>query len=142
MIGRGMGVISNPDGSWQTTPSWCNWMPFADFFDACTPPTAAQVAANNAANIGKNMSPGNVQQLQQTNAADAASQCAQDPSACKQLMDYQNCVNQYGEGFMCSSGLGPVISNVQQNLPSVPDLTNFMWVAVAVLGGILLLGRR
>jgi hypothetical protein len=137
MIRRsGFGVISKPDGSWETPPGWCNWLPFADFWERCQPPTQAQIDANNMASIGRSMTPENVQQLQQTWAADVASQCQQNPDACADLKRWQDCVAQYGTGAFCASGLGPLWQKL-----GAPDLTrlgsNLGWIAIAVVGGIL-----
>lgn len=71
-------------------PSWCSWMPFADYMDACRVPSQAEIDAETHAAIVKgatNPTTGVTNQTlvdQQYGAyqSDIAALCATDPEGC------------------------------------------------------------
>lgn len=77
-------MLTNGLGSTPTefAPSYCSWMPFSSFLEACKLPSQAQVFANDMSNLGGSVDPAVIQQLQQQWARTDAQQCASHPEDC------------------------------------------------------------
>ena len=87
-------------------PSWCSWMPFADFYDACKVPTAAQQAEYARQQIEKAAGAGTPQynpelaaEQYQLYLADATAYCAMHPDECAEY-------TAAGENSTCTGILG------------------------------------
>ena len=125
-VNRGLGQsVSNPRG---TFPGWCNWMPFADYFDACKPATQEQLNAVVQADIVK-ASGGNTDlatEQYQAYLSDVDALCQLDPTNCaayKAATDSPTCAGIFGTGAMGKLFCG------------APGETNWLlWGGLALVG--------
>lgn len=122
---RGMGQsVADPSG---TFPSWCNWMPFADYFASCQPATQAQINAQVQADITKAAGEDTALATQQYQAylSDVDALCQSDPTNCaayQAATSSPTCAAVFGTGTMASLFCG------------TPGQTNwFLWGGLAGL---------
>jgi hypothetical protein len=117
-------------------PSWCSWMSFGDYFDACRVPTqaemdaAAKVAITKAATATTGPDVGQVNQslVDQQYAAyqgDVAALCKLEPESCQA---FQNA----GNNPTCSKLFGP------SSPLCGPNGSKYLWIGGAVIGGLFL----
>jgi hypothetical protein len=128
--GLGAVIAANGDFSY---PGWCDWMPFADSFQACQPATPAQIAASN-----NDLNPATVPNAAALNAANSAaaasSMCATFPDQCAGYNAAVNCptiASMFGTG------------SVSQSLCNLSISGNLQWIVVGVaVFALLLLVKR
>jgi hypothetical protein len=60
--------------------AWCNWMPFADFFDACKPMTPAQIRQN--IQLGPAATPESRAELERRTTESWNAYCDMHPEEC------------------------------------------------------------
>ena len=119
-------------------PSWCSWMPFADYLPACRVPTAAEQNAAIKADIEKAAGAGTpaynpdlAAEQYQEYLKDATSYCASHPEECAAY-------KQAGESPTCSAMLGT--GTVAQTFCANPG--GYLLLGAAAIAGILLWGAR
>ena len=148
----GMGnYLANPYGAWidqglteqqssiRTIPSWCNWMPFADHFDACQPYTAAELRA---------MTHQDLKQIRRVNpalaqAAEARINQVSDEEIREHPERYADLLT-YWENPEASRWVGPGAVRDASTISRVaaqPGRTLTMW-ALAAMALVALIGSR
>jgi hypothetical protein len=135
--GQGLGVVVNTDGSYDV-PSWCSWLPFSSFNDACKLPTPAQVQANDLANLGP--AAARVAELQQQWAQTDAMLWSQNPD---EYAAYQFAVD--NPAISAAIGTGPTARAATQAAAAVTGALD-NWTLYAAAAGaavlVILLLRR
>lgn len=139
-------------------PAWCNWVPGADWFEACTPPTTGQLATQQEADIrrvcqqsitnyGYAVGPDGVTRFTGVDACTASwmrrfpAYCTSNPSdpACVELRAVEN-------NPVTSRIFGPGAGQLVQGGSDFLSATGTPWWFWAALGGtallILILKRR
>lgn len=131
-----MGLGANIDAHGNITiPSWCSWMPFASFADACKPPTPEQIRQADMSNIGPAASADSVAALQQQWAQTEEQQCQLYPDECAA---YQFAITHPTTSAAFGTGaFGQAIGSVASGLASSP----LVWIAIAGIA-IVLMKRR
>lgn len=80
MIGLGAEISASGNISY---PSYCSWLPFSSFTDACKLPTPDQILSSDLSNLGPAASPESVAMVKQRWAETYAAECQAHPDDCK-----------------------------------------------------------
>lgn len=75
-------TIENLNVGAASYPTWCEWMPFSSWFDACKPAKPSQVLQERLSNLGPAADPAIVTELEQMWAATDQQQCDSHPEEC------------------------------------------------------------
>lgn len=114
----GLGVVTNPDGSFYV-PGWCSWMPFSSFNDSCKLPTPAQVQADQLSNLGPAADPARVEALKRQWAETDAYLWRQNP---EQYAEYQFAMDY--PTASAAIGTGTVARTVTKTAAAVSEAFN------------------
>lgn len=139
-VGRGLGDILDPLFPIQTgltilsapihsLPSWCSWVPFADFAPACQVPTPAELVAANASNYGPAATPETIA-AGQSEAGTAVAQFASAyPEEYGQYLTASN--NPYTSAVLGTGPAGQLAAGVETLAGGIPS-----WIWFLGAGGL------
>jgi hypothetical protein len=92
-----------------TAPSWCSWMPFADYFAACKPLTPEELEACQRLELGPAMSTAAVESAIARGREATAAYCRMHPDECRAYLASVDCpsiASAFGPQTAAAAGCG------------------------------------
>lgn len=125
-------------------PSYCSWMPFADFLSECQVPTAAQILTANLSNYGAAATPDTIAAGQAAAADSIALDCTDNPDLCSQFTFAGS--SPLTAAMLGSGTVGQAAGGLESATGTIASLfsSQWAWIGLGVVGlaFIFMGGRR
>lgn len=124
--GAGMSLAEASGTATTGFPSYCGWLPFADFLSQCQIPTQAQIVTANLSNYGANIPPSAVSATQAEIGSMLQSDCSANPDACSQSTFAAN--NPTTAALFGASTTGQAVGGLEDAINTLAGLFSNQWV--------------